>query len=300
PEQRGRVDAHDLLEHRIAIGRDGGKGAAGSGVEKKGVNRPALRRQGIERADQLRLVAHIGRCPARVQIRAQFAQDPLAPGDQAQFAAADSDPFGGGPADPGAGPGDHDMAACEIHGPRPFYGLFEHIGDRIMQPIALNAIAEGACMSNGELSTLFFLAMTSILAASRITGWATQRFLGQPQVVGEMIAGVLLGPSLLGVVAPGVETMLFPPELKKLLYVGAQLGVGLYMFLVGLTFSRDEFRLNAGRAAAVSMAGMAAPFAAGAAMIPWLMRQPGLFTPQVSPAQASLFLGAAIAITAFP
>lgn len=155
-------------------------------------------------------------------------------------------------------------------------------------------------MSNGELSTLFFLAMASILAASRITGWATQRFLGQPQVVGEMIAGVLLGPSLLGVVAPGVETMLFPPELKKLLYVGAQLGVGLYMFLVGLTFSRDEFRLNAGRAAAVSMAGMAAPFAAGAAMIPWLMTQQGLFTPQVGPAQASLFLGAAIAITAFP
>ncbi|NKJ01120.1 cation:proton antiporter [Novosphingobium sp. SG707] len=155
-------------------------------------------------------------------------------------------------------------------------------------------------MTNAELSPLFFLAMACILAASRVVGWAARRFLGQPQVVGEMIAGVLLGPSLLGWVAPGVEAMLFPPELKKILYVGAQLGVGLYMFLVGLTFSREEFRLNAGRAAAVSVAGMAAPFAAAAAMAPWLIAQNGLFMPQVGVAQASLFLGAAIAITAFP
>jgi len=155
-------------------------------------------------------------------------------------------------------------------------------------------------MTNAELSPLFFLAMACILAASRVVGWAARRFLGQPQVVGEMIAGVLLGPSLLGWLAPGVEAMLFPPELKKILYVGAQLGVGLYMFLVGLTFSREEFRLNAGRAAAVSVAGMAAPFAAAAAMAPWLIAQNGLFMPHVGVAQASLFLGAAVAITAFP
>lgn len=155
-------------------------------------------------------------------------------------------------------------------------------------------------MSNAELSPLFFLAMACILAASRIVGWAARRFLGQPQVVGEMIAGVLLGPSLLGYLAPGVETMLFPAEVKKLLYVGAQLGVGLYMFLVGLTFSREEFSMNAGRATAVSVAGMAAPFAVAAAMVPWLIAQSGLFMPHVGVAQASLFLGAAIAITAFP
>lgn len=155
-------------------------------------------------------------------------------------------------------------------------------------------------MTNAELSPLFFLAMAVILAASRMVGWAARRFLGQPQVVGEMIAGVLLGPSLLGWLAPGVEAMLFPADLKKLLYVGAQLGVGLYMFLVGLTFSREEFRLNAGRAAAVSIAGMAAPFAVAVAMAPWLVAQSGLFMPHVGVAQAGLFLGAAIAITAFP
>jgi Kef-type K+ transport system membrane component KefB len=84
------------------------------------------------------------------------------------------------------------------------------------------------------------------------------------------------------------------------LYVGAQLGVGLYMFLVGLTFDRAEFRRSARGAAAVSFGGMVAPFAAALLLAPWLMRIPGLFTPRVSETQASLFLGAAIAITAFP
>lgn len=155
-------------------------------------------------------------------------------------------------------------------------------------------------MSNTELSSLFFLQMAAILAACRMVGWAARRWLGQPQVVGEMIAGVVLGPSLLGALAPGIEAALFPAEAKKLLYVGAQLGVGLYMFLVGLTFDREEFRANAGKAAAVSFGGMAAPFVAAALMVGWLMGHPGLFMPGVGAAQASLFLGAAIAITAFP
>ncbi|NBC37129.1 cation:proton antiporter [Novosphingobium sp. FSY-8] len=155
-------------------------------------------------------------------------------------------------------------------------------------------------MSNGQLSTLFFLQMAVIIAACRVVGWIARRWLGQPQVVGEMIAGVVLGPTVLGALAPGLEAALFPAETKKVLYVGAQLGVGLYMFLVGLTFDRDEFRNSAGRAAVVSFGGMAAPFAVAAAMAPWMIDTGGLFTPQVGTTQAALFLGAAIAITAFP
>ena len=155
-------------------------------------------------------------------------------------------------------------------------------------------------VSSSALSTLFFLQLAVIVATCRVVGWAAQRWLGQPQVVGEMIAGVLLGPSLLGWIAPGVEAALFPAESKKLLYVGAQLGVGLYMFLVGLTFDKREFGQSAGPAAAVSVGGMAAPFTVAAAMTPWLMSLPGLFAPGVGLAQAALFLGAAIAITAFP
>lgn len=155
-------------------------------------------------------------------------------------------------------------------------------------------------MTAAQASILFFMQMALILATCRVVGWFVQRFLGQPQVVGEMIAGVLLGPSLLGSVWPGLEAALFPAESRKVLYVGAQLGVGLYMFIVGLTFDRAEFRLHARSSAIVSVGGMLAPFVVAALMVPWLMTHPGLFAAQVSSTQAALFLGSAIAITAFP
>lgn len=155
-------------------------------------------------------------------------------------------------------------------------------------------------MTASQLSILFFLQLAVIIAVCRLVGAFVQRFLGQPQVVGEMIAGVLLGPSILGLIAPGLEAALFPAESKKVLYVGAQLGVGLYMFLVGLTFDKAEFRASAGSAAAVAFGSMAAPFAVAALMAPWLLGIDGLFAPRVGTAQAAMFLGAAIAITAFP
>ena len=93
-------------------------------------------------------------------------------------------------------------------------------------------------MSNAELSVAFFLQMAIIIAACRIVGWLAKRYLGQPQVVGEMIAGVILGPSLFGLVAPDLQAALFPKESRSILFVGAQLGVGFYMFLVGLGFHR--------------------------------------------------------------
>lgn len=155
-------------------------------------------------------------------------------------------------------------------------------------------------MTASQLSILFFLQLAVIIAVCRLVGAFVQRFMGQPQVVGEMIAGVLLGPSILGLAAPGLEAALFPGESKKVLYVGAQLGVGLYMFLVGLTFDKAEFRASARSAAAVAFGSMAAPFAVAALMAPWLLGIDGLFTPRVDTSQAALFLGAAIAITAFP
>jgi Kef-type K+ transport system membrane component KefB len=127
-----------------------------------------------------------------------------------------------------------------------------------------------------ELSVVFFLQMFFIIAACRLVGWAGSRWLAQPQVVGEMIAGVLLGPSLLGMLAPDLQRALFPPESKSVLYVGAQLGVGLYMLLVGLGFRAEHFRGRAVSAVAVSLSGMAAPFIAAVIMTPWLFQQ-GLF-----------------------
>ena len=154
-------------------------------------------------------------------------------------------------------------------------------------------------MTPAELSVAFFLQMAVIVAACRAMGWLVKRFFDQPQVVGEMIAGVILGPSLFGLLAPELQATLFPKETKSVLFVGAQLGVGLYMFLVGLGFRADHFKANARSAVAVSLSGMAAPFLVAIALTPWLMSM-NLFGKGVQPLQATLFMGAAISITAFP
>jgi len=149
------------------------------------------------------------------------------------------------------------------------------------------------------LAAQFFLQMTVILFACRLVGWMA-RGIGQPQVVGEMIAGVLIGPSLLGYLWPDSAKLIFTPESRGILYAGAQLGVGLYMFLVGLEFNTGHFRSRARSAACVSIAGMLVPFILGALLVIWLQHVPGIFSPKVRYFEGALFLGAAIAITAFP
>lgn len=155
-------------------------------------------------------------------------------------------------------------------------------------------------MSNAQLSVQFFIQMLVILATCRGVGWLGKKYFQQPQVVGEMIAGVLLGPTLFGLLAPDLQKMLFPKESISVLYVCAQFGVGLYMFIVGLGFRKDHFKANAGAAAAVSISGMAAPFVVAIIITPWLMTIPGLFSEKATTFNATLFMGAAIAITAFP
>lgn len=154
-------------------------------------------------------------------------------------------------------------------------------------------------MTNEQLSVAFFAQMAVILLACRLAGLLGKR-IGQPQVVCEMIAGVVLGPSLFGLFLPDIQARLFPKESLKILYVGAQLGVGLYMFLVGAEFRMDLLRSRIKSAASVSIAGMAVPFLLGAMLTPWLLTVPGLFSEKATYTEATLFMGAAMAITAFP
>jgi len=151
-----------------------------------------------------------------------------------------------------------------------------------------------------DFSVHFFLQLAIILLTCRIVGWAGQRLLGQPQVVGEMIAGVFLGPSLLGWLAPGLQATIFPKEMKNVLYSCAQVGVGLYMFLVGTTLRLDHFATKAKSAISVSVAGIAAPFFIAFLVTPLFLNVPGLFSEGISTANATLFMGACIALTAFP
>lgn len=151
-----------------------------------------------------------------------------------------------------------------------------------------------------DFSVHFFLQLALILLACRIVGWIGRKFLGQPQVVGEMIAGVLLGPSLFGLFFPDAQAAVFPQATKNVLYSGAQLGVGLYMFLVGTTLRLDHFQSKAKSAIGVSAAGILVPFLVAIAITPYLLAIPGLFADGISTANATLFMGACIALTAFP
>lgn len=154
-------------------------------------------------------------------------------------------------------------------------------------------------MPTTQLSVYFFLQVAVIITVCQLVGRLAQK-LGQPQVVGEMIAGVTLGPSLLGMAFPELQRALFPKETLGMLYVGGQLGVGMYMFLVGTEFRADHFKSRFRSAASVSAAGIVVPFLLAFALIPWLLTIPGLFAAKAKPFEAALFLGAAIAITAFP
>jgi Kef-type K+ transport system membrane component KefB len=180
-----------------------------------------------------------------------------------------------------------------------FDSLISAISD-ILAPNGPAVAAKPVSYAPMDVSIHFFLQLAVILIACRVVGWLARKYLGQPQVVGEMIAGVVLGPSLLGLFFPQLQAVIFPPELKTILYAGSQLGVGLYMFLVGTTLRLDHFQTKARSAIGVSIAGIAAPFAFAVLITPFLLDIPGLFAPGISTANATLFMGACIALTAFP
>ncbi len=154
-------------------------------------------------------------------------------------------------------------------------------------------------MTDTQLGALFFLQLGVILIVCRLVGWCAVR-IGQPQVVAEMVAGFLMGPSFFGWIAPDVQAALFPAPALHAIFVVSQIGLVLYMFCVGLEF-RPDLMLKHGRsAAAVSVAGIVVPFTLGGALALWLLPAGGFFADQVRPAHAVLFVGAAMSITAFP
>jgi len=154
-------------------------------------------------------------------------------------------------------------------------------------------------MTPFELSVMFFLQMAFILAVCRATAWAFMK-IGQSRVVSEMIAGVLMGPSLMGWMFPEFSAYLFPAESKAILFSVAQLGLVLYMFLIGVEFDVDLIRKRVRSAASISIAGIVAPFLLGGTLAYFITDDPQLFAEKTTSLEAVLFMGAAMAITAFP
>ena len=136
-------------------------------------------------------------------------------------------------------------------------------------------------MTNVELAVQFFLQIAVILLTCRVVGMIAVRF-GQPQVVAEMIAGVCLGPSLLGLFWPELHASLFPwdrtaRDTQSYLFPAAQLGLALYMFVVGMEFRIDIVRSQWKSAVAVSVAGMVVPFLMGLGLGWYFFRYTELF-----------------------
>jgi Kef-type K+ transport system membrane component KefB len=141
------------------------------------------------------------------------------------------------------------------------------------------------------------LAWLIIIVVARALGSAFH-LIGQPRVIGEMIAGILLGPSLLGHMAPALSAHVFPSTILPLLSGIAQIGVILYMFLVGIQLDTKVLKQRLGTALAISLASIVAPFVLGAALASWLY--PELSTPSVPFTEFALFIGVAMSVTAFP
>ncbi len=154
-------------------------------------------------------------------------------------------------------------------------------------------------MSSLELSGRLFLQLAFILSMCQLMGFLF-KYLGQSQVVSEMIAGVLMGPSLLGFLMPSFSEFLFPLESKSILFSISQVGLVLYMFLVGVEFDLHLIQSRIRSAVKISMAGIIVPFILGCGLTYFIFDESTLFSSQATRLNAMLFMGAAMSITAFP
>src|SRR5271154_6534836 len=141
------------------------------------------------------------------------------------------------------------------------------------------------------------LALVVIIVVARILG-ALFRRLNLPQVMGEVVAGILLGPSFLGWLSPEVASQILPVNTGTYLALISQVGVVLYMFLVGLDLDLELLQERTQAVIAISHASIVLPFLSGAAIALWLY--PRYSASSVSFTTFALFIGVAMSITAFP
>jgi Kef-type K+ transport system membrane component KefB len=150
-------------------------------------------------------------------------------------------------------------------------------------------------LTGSELTGRLFLAVAVVIVVSRVMG-SLFRWIRQPRVVGEIVAGILLGPSLLGHLFPEAAELLFPPEVIAALRILAQFGLVFFMFLIGLELDLTIAARSGRVAVLVSHVSIVVPFVLGAvgALVIYPLVGSGDFV------SFTLFMGAAMAITAFP
>ncbi len=163
-------------------------------------------------------------------------------------------------------------------------------------PAGVAKFGQGEVSHSSSLLPLL-ISLVTIIVASRAVG-ALFHYFHQPAVIGEVLAGILLGPSLLGKLSPELATYLFPTATMPLIGTLAQIGVLLFMFVVGLELETDLFQREAHATLTIAHASIVVPFLLGSGMALWLY--PLLSTQDVPFVAFALFLGISMSVTAFP
>ncbi len=159
-------------------------------------------------------------------------------------------------------------------------------------PVSLSSIPQKASVFVHVLIVLGLIVVVGLALS-----WLL-RFAGQPPVIGEVLAGILLGPSLLGQVWPEASEFILPKEVGPYISIISQLGVILYMFLVGLELNPSAIKERVSTTVGIAHASMALPFLGGAAL--GLYLYPQYSESHVPFTSFALFMGVALAVTAFP
>ena len=180
-----------------------------------------------------------------------------------------------------------------------------HVGEGIESPPAPADARPVGGAASGKVDVVLHVLATlgAVLALGFVLGRLCRR-VGQPPVIGEVIAGILLGPSLLGAISPEAMHLLIPSatqdpkgQVSSALKAISQLGVILYMFLVGLELNAARLKHHAHTTVAISHASIVVPFVLGAALALWL--RPSLSHDGVPFTSFALFLGAAMSVLTF-
>ncbi|HVG45678.1 MAG TPA: cation:proton antiporter [Longimicrobium sp.] len=175
-----------------------------------------------------------------------------------------------------------------------------HLGAGLTAPEPVAGAGHAAAAGAGGRAMhlgLLLVQIAAVVIAARGVGYLF-RLIRQPQVVGEMVAGILLGPSFLGWIAPGLSAQLFPPGSLGFLNSISQVGLLVFMFLVGLELNPRLLRGRGHTAVVTSHASIVVPFVLGGLLS--LHLYPRLSDRSVGFTGFALFMGAAMSVTAFP
>ena len=176
---------------------------------------------------------------------------------------------------------------------------FEHLPEvqTIGQIVPVGHLSPSVTMAYQHPLPIFILQLIVIITASQLCAWLFKK-IGQPAVMGEIIAGILLGPSLMGALLPGASAFIFPVASLGNIQMLSQVGLILFMFVIGMELDLNVLKKRAGAALFISYFSIIIPFGLGITLSYFLYPR---YAPSDIPFYAfSLFIGIAMSITAFP